>query len=199
MANTTISMSKIRKILRMYTQGRSIMSIAAQADASRNTVKKYLSSFKDCGFTFDEVNALNDKELEDLFGKSKEQAYSDRMQSMLRCFPHVDKELKRTGVSRHMLWQEYLKEFPNGYQYSQFCFYFNQWKARVNPVMHIDHKAGDKLYVDFAGEKLCITDRDTGEVLAVEVFIAILGASQLTYVEAVMSQQKEDFISACTT
>jgi transposase len=197
MANATISMSKIRKILRMYSQGRSIMSIAAQSDASRNTVKKYLSSFQGSGFTFEEVDALNDKELEDLFGKSKEQSPSDRMQSLLRCFPHVDKELKRTGVNRHILWLEYLKEFPDGYQYSQFCFYYNQWKARVNPVMHIDHKAGDKLYVDFAGEKLSFTDKDTGEVVSVEVFIAILGASQLTYVEAVMSQKKEDFISAC--
>src|SRR5688500_13100093 len=104
MANTTISMSKIRKILRMYSQGRSIMSIAAQADASRNTVQKYLASFKNSGFTFEEVNALNDKELEDFFGRSKEQSPSTRLQSMLRCFPHVDKELKRTGVNRHILW-----------------------------------------------------------------------------------------------
>jgi len=173
------------------------MYIAAQADASRNTVKKYLASFKDSGFTFEEVDALNDKELEDLFGKSKESPISSRMEVMLRCFPHVDKELKRTGVNRHMLWQQYLKEFPDGYQYSQFCFYYNQWKARVNPVMHIDHKAGDKLYVDFAGEKLHIADKETGEVIPVEVFVAILGASQLTYVEAVISQQKEDFITAC--
>lgn len=197
MANTTISMSKIRKILRMYSNGRSIMSISAQADASRNTVKKYLAAFKDSGFTFEEVDALNDKELEDFFGKSREQPPSSRMQSMLRCFPHVDKELKRVGMNRQILWKEYYKEFPDGYQYSQFCFYFNQWKARVNPVMHIDHKAGDKLYVDFAGQKMSITDKDTGEILPVEVFIAILGASQLTYVEAVMSQQKEDFIAAC--
>lgn len=197
MANTTISMSKIRKILRMYSNGRSIMSIAAQADASRNTVKKYLASFKSSGFTFGEVDALNDKELEDFFGKSRERPPSGRMQSMLRCFPHVDKELKRTGVNRHILWAEYYKEFPDGYQYSQFCFYYNQWKNRVNPTMHMDHKAGDKLYVDFAGQKLSITDKQTGEILAVEVFVAILGASQLTYVEAIGSQQKEDFIMAC--
>ena len=197
MANTTISMSKIRKILRMHSHGRSILSISAQADASRNTVKKYLTSFKDSGFTFDEVNALNDKELEDLFGKSKEHPPNSRMQSMLRCYPHVDKQLKRVGVNRQMLWKEYYKEFPDGYLYSQFCFYFNQWKARVNPVMHIDHKAGDKLYVDFAGKKLSITDKDTGEIIEVEVFVAILGASQLTYVEAVLTQQKEDFIMAC--
>ncbi|WP_345948853.1 IS21 family transposase [Mucilaginibacter sp. PAMB04274] len=190
-------MNKIRKILRMYTNGRSIMSIAAQADASRNTVKKYLASFKESGFTFDEVNAFNDKELEDLFGKAKEQPPNSRMQAMLRCFPKVDKELKRTGVTRHILWEAYRKEFPDGYQYSQFCFYYTQWKARVNPVMHIDHKAGDKLYVDFAGQKLNITDKETGEIIPVEVFIGILGASQLTYVEAVLSQQKEDFITAC--
>ena len=75
----------------MYSQGRSIMSIAAQADASRNTVKRYLNTFRQSGFTFDEVNALNDKELEDFFGKSRESPPSSRMQSMLRCFPHVDK------------------------------------------------------------------------------------------------------------
>lgn len=197
MANTTISMSKIRHILRMYSQGRSIMSIAAQADTSRNTVKRYLNSFKASGFTFEEVNALNDKELEDFFGKGKEQPAGSRMLSLQRCFPHVDKELKRTGVNRHMLWEAYRKEFPEGYQYSQFCFYYTQWKARVNPVMHVDHKAGDKLYVDFAGEKLSFTDKESGEVTEVEVFVSILGSSQLTYVEAVMSQQKEDFIAAC--
>lgn len=181
----------------MYSQERSIMSIAAQTDASRNTVKRYLNTFKASGLTYEEVNALNDKELEDFFGKSKEHAPSDRMQSMLRCFPHVDKELKKTGMNRHMLWEAYRKEFTDGYQYSQFCFYYNQWKARVNPTMHMDHKVGDKLYVDFAGEKLHITDKETGEIIPVEVFVAILGASQLTYVEAVMSQQKEDFIAAC--
>jgi transposase len=197
MANTTISMSKIRQILRMYHQQRSIMFIAAQTDASRNTVKKYVTSFKSSGFSFQEVDTLNDKELEDFFGKSKEQAPNSRMQAMQRCFPHVDKELKRTGMTRYILWEAYLKEFPEGYQYSQFCFYYNQWKARVNPVMHLEHKFGDKLYVDFAGEKLSFTDKETGEIILVEVFVAILGASQLTYVEAVSSQQKEDFISAC--
>jgi transposase len=100
-------------------------------------------------------------------------------------------------MNRRILWEAYRKEFPDGFQYTQFCFYYNQWKARVNPTMHLDHKAGDKLYVDFAGEKLSITDKESGEIIEVEVFVAILGASQLTYVEAVSSQQKEDFIAAC--
>lgn len=197
MANTLISMSKIRHILRMYSQGRSILSIAAQADVSRNTARKYLKTFKASGFTYEEVSSLNDKELEDFFGTVKERPPDMRLLSLQRCFPQVDKELKRTGMTRMMLWEAYLKEFPDGFQYSQFCFYYNQWKARVNPVMYLEHKAGDKLYVDFAGEKLSLVDKDSGEIQPVEVFVAILGASQLTYIEAVMSQQKEDFIAAC--
>jgi len=103
MANLTISMSKIRKILRMNSQGRSTRFIAAQIDSSRNTVRKYLAALKKSGFTFEEVNNLNDKELEDLFGKTRENNQpSSRMQSMLRCFPHVDKELKKTGMNRQL-------------------------------------------------------------------------------------------------
>ena len=109
----------------------------------------------------------------------------------------MDKELKRKGVTRVLLWQRYKVTHPNGVGRSQFNHYFALWKAQVNPTMHTEHKEGDKLYVDFAGEKLSIVDKQTGEIQQVEVFVAILGASQLTYVEAVMSQQKEDFIGAC--
>jgi transposase len=181
----------------MYSQGRSKQSIAVQAGVSRNTAKKYFAAFDVSSCTFEEINALNDKELEDFFGGSQERPPDKRMLSLQRCFPQVDKELKRTGMNRRILWEAYRKEFPDGFQYTQFCFYYNQWKARVNPTMHLDHKAGDKLYVDFAGEKLTITDKESGEIIEVEVFVAILGASQLTYVEAVLSQQKEDFIAAC--
>ena len=181
----------------MYSQGRSKLSIAEQTGVSRNTAKKYMATYDASGLTFEQINSLNDKELDDFFGTVKEPPSQDRLLALQRCFPHIDKELKRTGVNRRMLWEAYKKEFPDGFAYTQFCFHLTQWKARVNPVMHQDHKAGDKLYVDFAGVKLSLTDKETGEVTDVEVFVAILGASQLTYVEAVMSQQKEDFIAAC--
>lgn len=99
MANTTISMSKIRQILRMYSQGRGKLSIAAQTGVSRNTAKKYLAAFDASGFTFEEINSLNDKELEDFFGGSKEMPPDKRLLVLRRCFPHVDKELKRTGMN----------------------------------------------------------------------------------------------------
>lgn len=181
----------------MYSQGRSKLSIAEQTGVSRNTAKKYMATYDASGLTFEQINSLNDKELDDFFGTVKEPPSQDRLLTLQRCFPHIDKELKRTGVNRRMLWEAYKKEFPDGFAYTQFCFHLTKWKARVNPVMHQDHKAGDKLYVDFAGVKLSLTDKETGEVTDVEVFVAILGASQLTYVEAVMSQQKEDFIAAC--
>ncbi|MGN6478493.1 MAG: IS21 family transposase [Flavipsychrobacter sp.] len=197
MANTNISMSKIRQIIRLYTQGCSKLSIAARTGVSRNTAKKYIQAFADTRFTFEQINVLNDKELEDLFGKSNEKQPDPRLFDLQKRFAHIDKELKRKGTTRLMLWEDYRKEYPQGFQYTQFCFYYNQWKAQVNPVMHLEHKAGDKMFVDFAGDKLTIVDKDSGEVKEVEVFIAILGASQLTYIEAVVSQQKEDLIAAC--
>jgi len=147
MANSTISMSKIRQILRMYSQGRSKLWIAEQTGVSRNTAKKYMATFDASGLTFEQINSLNDKELDDFFGTVKQQPPQDRLLNLQRCFPQIDKELKRTGVTRHMLWEAYKREFPEGFAYTQFCFHLTKWKARVNPVMHQDHKAGDKLYV----------------------------------------------------
>jgi hypothetical protein len=86
----------------MYSQGRSKLSIAAQAGVSRNTAKKYLAAFDASGCTFEEINALNDKELEDFFGNSYERPPDKRMLSLQRCFPQVDKELKRTGMNRRI-------------------------------------------------------------------------------------------------
>lgn len=197
MANNPISMIRIRQILRLHTQGYSKLKIAAQTGISRNTLKKYLKEFSSSGLSFDEINELSDKDLEDLFVKQEDDPVNKKLQSLFNRFPAVEKELKRKGVTRQLLWEQYRKEQPEGYSLTQFKHYYAQWKAQVNPVMRMEHKAGDKLYVDFAGDKLHITDPITGEMNPVEVFVAILGASQLTYAEAVMSQQKEDFISAC--
>lgn len=189
-------MSKVRQILRLHSQGRSKLLIAKQTGVSRNTLKKYLKEFELSGLSFNEVNELGDKDLEDFFIKPEVRPVTPKMQTLCSLFPAMDKELKRKGVTLFLLWEEYKRKHPDGDSYGQFKHYFAQWKAQVNPSMHIEHKAGDKLYVDFVGHKLSIIDKQTREVQPVEVFLAILGASQLTYVEAVMSQQKEDFIAA---
>jgi transposase len=144
-----------------------------------------------------EINALCDKDLEDLFVKHESHPVNQKHETLFNLFPAMDKELKKKGVTRQLLWVEYKSNNINGVGRSQFNYYFARWKAQVSPTMRMEHKVGDKLYVDFAGDKLSIVDKQTGEIQSVEIFVAILGASQLTYVEAVMSQQKEDFIGAC--
>ena len=197
MANNPINMIKIRQILRLHSQGCSKLQIAAQTGIARNTLKKYIKEFISSGLSFEEINELSDKELEDLFVKPEDRPLNERLQTLFSLFPTLEKELKRKGVTRRLLWEEYRRQHPEGVGLSQFKHYFSQWKAQVNPTMHMEHEAGDKLYVDFAGDKLDIIDHQSGEIKPVEVFVAILGASQLTYVEAVMTQQKEDFIFAC--
>ncbi len=197
MANNPINMIKIRQILRLHCQGYSKLAIAAQSGVSRNTLKKYIKEFTASNLTFEEICELSDKDLEDLFIKPAESPLNDRLQILFNLFPSIDKALKKKGVTRYILWEEYKRTHPDGLGISQFKRYYAQWKSQVNPTMHMEHKAGDKLYVDFAGDKLSIIDKQSGEITQVEVFVAILGASQLTYVEAVMTQTKEDFIAAC--
>jgi transposase len=197
MSNNSINMNKIRQILRLYSQGVGKLKIAEQTGIARNTIRKYIKEFSLSKLSFSEVNTLCDKDLEDLFIKPETDFVNPKIETLFSLFPSMDKELKKKGVTRQLLWEEYKRSNLNGIGRSQFNYYFTKWKAQVSPTMRMDHKAGDKLYVDFAGDKLSIIDKPTGEILQVEVFVAILGASQLTYIEAVMSQQKEDFIGAC--
>jgi transposase len=197
MANKTISMIKIRQILRLHTQGHSKLKIAMQTGVARNTLKKYLAAFTASGLSFEQINVLSDKDLEDMFVKPEDKPLNEKLQTLFSLFPGIDKELKKKGVTRQMLWQQYRQGNPNGLGLSQFKQYYAQWKAQVNPTMHMEHKAGDKMYIDFAGEKLHYTDPQNGQPQPVEVFVGILGASQLTYVEGVMTQQKEDLIAVC--
>ena len=190
-------MSKIRQVLRLYFQKKGKRTISEQTGVARNTVKKYLTIFRALRIPYDELNKLSDSELEKLFIKEEPRGPTKRLMQLQAFFPKVDKELKRRGMTRQMLWEEYRKTHDEAFGFTQFCKHYKRWKNEVDPVMHIDHKAGDKMYVDYAGEKLYFVDPKTGEIIHVEVFVAILGASQLTYAEATMTQQKEDFIGSC--
>ena len=190
-------MNKLRNLLRLHLQGSSKLQIAQQTGIARNTLKKYLAILKASELSITQLLSMSDKELETLFIKPLYQPLSKKLQTLFALFPDIDKGLKRKGATRQKEWEDYIKKHPDGVKRSQFNHYYVQWKTQVNPVMHIEHKAGDKLYIDFAGDKLSIIDKETGEEKAVEVFVAVLGASQLTYVEAVYTQSKEDLIAAC--
>lgn len=189
-------MSKIKQSLRLYTQGKSKMFIKEHTGLSRNTVKKYINLFIQNKLSIEDIINLSDKELDDLFYNTRIEP-SERLKQLVECFPDMDKELKRKGITREIVWKKYFETHPYAYRFTQFCRHYKAWKKQVNPVMHIEHKAGDKMFVDYAGGKLQVTDIETGEITDMEVFVAILGASQLTYVEATESQKKEDFILSC--
>ena len=196
MANKIIDMRKVRKVITLHDQGKSKVFISKYLSLSRNTVKKYISLYQLLNLSMEEINQKSDTELEALFSSSKPVSLSPKLQTVFDFFPYMERELKKTGVTKQSMWEEYYKKHPDGLKSSQFTAYYRGWCKKVNPVMHINHKAGDKMFVDYAGKTLELVDRVTGQITEVEFFVAILGASQYTYAEASMSQKKEDFISS---
>lgn len=197
MANKKTDMSKLRQMLRLYSQGESKLKISSLTGVSRNTLKKYLKIYSELQLSLALIEQKSDQELDLLFGENLIVEPCDRYKALEPYFPKMEKELKKRGMTRHILWERYIADHPDGYKVSQYKHHYQQWLKRSKPVMHIEHIAGDKMYIDFAGEKLHLVNKETGEITNVEVFISILGASQLTYVEATLSQCKEDFISCC--
>ena len=118
----------------------------------------------------------------------------ERYRRLLNFFPYMEKELKRRGVTRQLLWKEYKAEETAPYGYSQFCYHYQQWCRTVHATAPMQHKSGDKLFIDFSGGKLSVIDPATGELIDVEVFVAVLGASGMTYAQAVHSQKQQDVI-----
>ena len=117
------------------------------------------------------IEKLSDKELHQLFKMPSEKGVSDRLEKAQSFFPHMQKEIKRPGVTRYRMWEEYLIKHPDGYSRSQFQERYNRWRGTTKLSMRIEHKAGDKLYVDYTGKKLQVIDKQTGECTPVEVFV----------------------------
>jgi len=196
MANKMTDMSKIRKVIQMHHHRKSKLFISNYLSLSRNTVKKYISLFQFSGLKIEEINQKSDLELEELFSLEQTKELSPKHQAVYDFFPYMERELKKTGITKFLMWTEYYAKNPSGIKSSQFYTFYRNWSKKVNPVMHISHKAGDKMYVDYAGKTLQIVDDLTGEIAEVQFFVAILGASQYTYAEASLSQQKGDFITS---
>lgn len=195
MTGKPIAMSTAKQIIRLKKDGASIKEIVRCLKSSKNTIRKYLRLIEVNGYDLDELLSKEDFELELLFNPPKPDG-SIRLEQLEEMYPYLSKELKRVGVNRWVLWGEYHKEHPDGFSYSQFCYYLQQWDMTRKVSMHFEHKPGDEMYIDFTGKKMSYVDAATGEIIASEIFIAVLGNSQMTYIEATESQQKEDFIKA---
>lgn len=178
------------------------MGIKETADTfhtSRNTVRKYVRLFLSSGKNIEQLLALSDEHLQDMFGltDNRHREPSSRRIDLEALLPGYVKRLSRKGTSIRGLFKEYHAEYPDGYQLSSFKRAVREYKFHIKVVGHVEHYAADQMYVDFAGDRLEIVDEMTGETKKAEVFVAILPFSHYTYCEAVWSQRKEDLIKGC--
>jgi transposase len=186
-------MRQVREVLRLkHACGQSERQIAAAVRISRTTVAEYLRRAAVSGITWPVPAGLDDAALE---AKLFSPPFTPR--EALRPQPdwaRVHAELRRPGVTLMLLWEEYRAGQPEGYGYSRFCDLYAEWRGGVSPTMRQTHPAGERVFVDFAGQTLAVIDPATGEVRAAQVFVAVLGASSLTYAEVRWSQGLADWV-----
>lgn len=192
--NRRKDLTQVRKLLQLRSEeGRSDRSVGKLLGVSKTTVKTYYRAFVESGLPLAEALRLCDGDLEDLFGKGGP-VESARQRELREELSYMERELGRRGVDKKRLWIEYRERHPEGYGYTQFCHHLKQGLREVESSVYLAHKAGDRLFVDFAGGKLPLTDRATGEVREVEVLVAILPYSGIGYAEAVESQKTALFL-----
>jgi transposase len=188
-------MRKIREVLRLkHDLHRSNREIGLSCGIGSSTVGDYLQRARNAGLRWPLPEELGDAELEQRLFPPPTPANSSRL---FPDFQEVHRELQsRKHITLNLLWQEYKEQHPDGYQYSWFCQRYREWAARLNVVMRHEHRAGEKLFVDYAGQTVDIIDPSTGEIRNAQIFVAVLGASNYTYAEATLSQQLEDWIGS---
>lgn len=188
------SMKNIKEIIKLsFTTDLSLRKIARATGVSRPVVTEYIDKFKKTGLQYSDIKDLNDDNLLEIIKKS-DKTDKVRYAKLSSIFPYLTNELTKKHVTIIKLWEEYIEENPEGYSKSQFWQHFNTWRKKSDLIMHIEHKAGDKLFVDFTGKKLCITDKISGEKKEVETFVAILPASHYTYVCVTENQKTVNWI-----
>lgn len=185
-------MNQIKETLRLKECELSVRQISKAVNISRPKVSECLSKFEQLNLNYELVKDMPDSELSKLLYAKKKN--TKRYEKLYDYFPEYLKRLKQKGMTLQLLWEEYKNKHPDGLYYSRFCYHFYKWRKSAKLDMHIEHKAGDKMFVDFTGDKLSYYDKALNKFKEIEVFVAILGASQLTYVEAVESQKKHDWI-----
>jgi transposase len=189
-----LTMSRTREILRArWALGLSVREASRATGASTGVVSKTAGRAATAGLTWEAVEALSDHELERRLYGEPVPGRSDRAE------PDpvwMHRELRRKGVTLELLHLEYLAEHPDGYRYTAFCDRYRQWLGRQSVVMRQVHRAGEKCFVDYSGVRPHIVDPVTGERVEAELFVAVLGASSLTYAVATLTQRVADFVGA---
>jgi transposase len=199
MANTRLSMRKIKEFLRLtHHRGLSNRQVALSLNISRSTVKDYRIRAQRAGLSWPLPETLSDEAVEQKLFPSQTRA--EGAAKPLPDFHYIYRELKahkKFNLTLDLLWQEYKEQYPEGYQYSQFCELYRRYRGKLDYCMRQDHRGGEKLFVDY-GEGLKLIDSQSGSAISTELFVAVWGASNYTYVEATLSQQLPDWIGSHT-
>jgi transposase len=195
MSQERLSMRKIHEILRLKWEcGLSNRAIGRSCSLSHGTVGEYLRRAKAAGLSWPLPEGLDEDALHQLLFPKPSRSPSKAIP--LPDWSQVHTELRRKGVTLRLLWVEYRESYPNGYGYSQFCSLYRRWAKHLKPSMRLTHKAGEKLYVDYAGQTVAVVDPQTGEIRQVQIFVAVLGASNYSYAEAQERQDLPNWIGA---
>ncbi|MGV3517687.1 IS21 family transposase [Luteitalea sp.] len=197
MATERLSMRKIREMLRLkWVAERSHREVARSLGVSPGAVASAVGRARALALTWEAVEALTDDALErQLYGPRAGEVTDPRPEPDLAW---IHRELRRPGVTLELLHVEYLAAHPTGYRYAAFCGRYRAWRARQRLSMRQVHVAGEKAFVDYAGQRPALVDLTTGEVVPVELFVAVLGASNYTFAEATATQQSADWIASHT-
>lgn len=193
MANT-LDLMDLKQIITLQLDGLSNRKIGQSLSISRNTINGYSRLFKACDYELEELLDLDNAALRALF-PSHSTIDNDRFDYLMQYFEKVNQWRNHPGFTFLYHYNEYHLQAEEPYSYTQFMEHYRRKYAKQKGSMKLEHEAGKELFIDFAGKKLHITDKETGELIPVEVFVAILPNSQYTYVEACMSQKREDLIA----
>ena len=195
MSAKRLSMRKVKEVLRLKWEcSLSNRQIAKSCSIGRSSVAEYLRRAEEAGLCWPLSEDLDEAELDQrLFPPPP------AIPSEIRPQPNwaeIHRERKRKGVTLFLLWQEHKEAHPEGYQYSWFCKQYQAWTGKLDVVMRQNHRAGEKMFVDYAGQTVPMVDQNTGEIRQAQIFVAVLGASNYTYAEATWTQSLPDWVSS---
>ena len=197
MAGKSISMHQIRQVIELLSKDYGIRTIVRLTGISRNTIREYRLRLSHAKIPFVELLSLEDDALVALMDRKVpcDSTDTDRKTDFKNRLNYFTSELRRRGVTRQLLWDEYRSDYVDGYSYSQFCERLSNELKIKNAVMHFTHRPGEQMLVDFAGDTMSYVDRSTGEIIPCQILVCILPFSNYTYIEALRSQKQEEFVS----
>ncbi len=194
MSAKRITMRQLRELLRLrYEAKLSMRQINASTKISIGKIQSILKQAEQLNLQWPLPDDMDDRELAQKFYPQADTRISKNFQQP--DWSVVHQELKKKGLTRQLLWEEYTQQYPNScYSYSQYCDRYEHWRKQQKRSMRQTHRAGEKLFIDYCGPTVPIVDRHTGEIKEAQIFVAVFGASNYTFAEATASQKLKDWL-----